>query len=299
MISTIIENAKGLGFIAIGFSRPENPLFFDFFSAWIAAGRQGGMHWLGKHMDLREDPGRLLEGCRAVISLAYPYASRRPRTADGFTVARYVEAPKADYHQRLKRLAQDLSREINAMYPGTRTRICVDSAPILERSFAYLSGMGFIGKNNMLIVPGHGSYVFLAEILVTASLRFPEVEPMRNQCGTCTRCVDACPTGALEGPHSFNASRCLSYLTIEYPGGIDAETGQKMGRCFFGCDVCQEVCPFNEPEPSEDVLLPSTTEILGMGPEAFKTRFGNTPFNRAGLERLKRNIRAIKSVTGA
>ena len=298
MISTIIEKAKDLGFIVIGFSRPQRPLFFDSFCAWIAAGRQGEMHWLSKHMDLRKDPGRLLEGCQTVISLAYPYASRRPRTPDGFTVARYVEPPKKDYHYRLRRLARDLAQEINARYPGTRTRICIDSAPILERSIAYFSGMGFIGKNNMLIVPGHGSYVFLAEILATASLRFPEVEPSGNQCGTCTRCVDACPTGALEGPYSLDASKCLSYLTIEYPGGIDTETARKMGRSFFGCDICQEVCPFNKQGLSGDVLLPSTAEILEMGSRAFKTRFGDTPFNRAGLERLKRNIQAIKSATG-
>jgi len=293
-VSLFIKEAMRLGFVRVGFSRPGRPLFFDKFCEWIARGRQGGMNWLKGHMDLREDPGRLLDGCQTVITLAYPYSAIKPATPDGFTAARFTEPRKEDYHYRLRRLAKRLARHVVDLYPQGRTRVCVDSAPILERSFAYGSGIGFIGKNNMLIVPGYGSYVFLMEILTTALFSYSKAETMENQCGTCTRCVNACPTGALEAPFSFDASKCLSYLTIEHRGVINNETGQKMGGCFYGCDICQEVCPFNAGGSLIDISLPSTDGILNMGEEDFTRRFGRTAFTRAGLERLKENIRASR-----
>ncbi len=296
MISSLTEKAKGLGFIAVGISRPERPFFFDRFCDWISAGRQGEMHWLERHLDLRENSGRLLDGCETVISLAYPYSSNKPLTSDGFSTARYTEPQKPDYHDRLKKPALSLVQSILEWYPAGRTRICVDSAPILERSIAFASGIGFIGKNNALIIPGHGSYVFLMEILTTARFPLPKKRPMENQCGSCSRCINACPTGALEGPFSLDASKCLSYLTIEHRAETNNSIGEKMGNCFFGCDICQEVCPFNEGKAIEESLLPSTDEILGMGEEDFKVRFGKTAFSRAGLRKIKSNIGAIRSM---
>ena len=298
MISYLTEKAKRLGFVSVGISRPERPLFFDRFCEWISAGRQGEMHWLERHLDLRENPERLLDGSRAVISLAYPYSSKKPLTSDGLTTARYTEPQKTDYHDRLKKLARGLVNTLLELYPDSRIRICVDSAPILERSFAYASGMGFIGKNNALIIPGYGSYIFLLEILTTAPVPLSKKSPWENQCGSCRRCIDACPTGALEGPFSLNASKCLSYLTIEHRGETESSIGEKMGNCFFGCDICQEVCPFNENRISERHLLPSAEEILGMGEEDFMVRFGKTALNRAGLKKIKSNILAIKSTSG-
>jgi epoxyqueuosine reductase len=295
LIARIAEKARSLGFVAVGFSRPERPLFFDQFCSWIAAGKHGGMAWLERHQALRKDPTRLLHGCQTVISLAYPYPFRKPCTPDGFTTARYAEPKKADYHDRLRPLAQRLALTIIEWYPGSKTRVCVDSAPILERSFACASGMGFIGKNNMLIIPEYGSYVFLVEILTTAFLSLSDNEPMETQCGACSRCVDACPTGALDGPFSLDASRCLSYLTIEQRGAVNDEAGRKMGDCFFGCDACQEACPFNEETSSRDVCLPSTAEMLRMEARDFEEKFGKTAFARAGFEKLKGNIRAVRS----
>ncbi len=147
----------------------------------------------------------------------------------------------------------------------------------------------------MLIIPQYGSYVFLVEILTTAFLALSDNEPMDTQCGSCSRCVDACPTGALDGPFSLDASKCLSYLTIEHPGEVNDEAGRKMGECFFGCDACQEVCPFNEETSSRDVCLPSTAEMLRMEARDFEQRFGKTAFARAGLEKLKGNIRGVRS----
>ena len=294
MASFIIEEAATLGFVAVGFSLPGAPLFLDRFCDWIAARKYGEMTWIKRHLELRKNPKMLLKDCRTIITLAYPYSSNKPCTPDGFSVARYTEPDKIDYHYRLRKSAKRLVQGIQKRFPKTRSRVCVDSAPILERSFAYASGIGFIGKNNMLIIPGYGSYLFLVEILTTALITFPLAEPVNNQCGSCTRCVDACPTGALEKPYSLNASRCLSYLTIEYKGEINSESAQKMGNCFFGCDICQEVCPFNKKEPTGRVLIPSTYEILNMDEDDFKERFGKTAFARAGLTKIKNNIRVLK-----
>jgi len=291
----LIEKARDLGFVAIGFSPPGRPLFFNHFCSWISEGKHGGMEWLARSVRLRQEPERLLESCRTVVSLAYPYPLEKSLTKDGFSVARYTEPQKEDYHKRLGKLGRGLAKEITHEHPGCKTRVCVDSAPIMERSFAYSSGIGFLGKNNMLIIPGQGSYVFLVEILTTALISENRTKPMADQCGLCTKCLDACPTGALEKPFLVDASRCLSYLTIEDPSDVDRETGKKMGKCFFGCDICQEVCPFNKEGSLNRPALPSTGEILGMGRERFGEVFGKTAFGRAGLEKMKSNIRALGS----
>ncbi len=289
----LVEQAKSLGFIAVGFSRSEKPMFFDTFCNWIEAEKFGQMSWIKRHGDLREDPGKLLSNCRTVISLAYPYVSAKPCTPDGFSVARYSEPRKNDYHNRIRKKAKRLALTLKDTYPDSKTRVCVDSAPILERSFAYRSGIGFLGKNNMLIVPGHGSYVFLTEILTTAPLPVGDTELMEDMCGNCVRCLEACPTGALEGPRRLNAARCLSYFTIEHEGQLDLETGKRMGRCFLGCDVCQEACPHNPVEKVMSPSLPDISEFLKMNEGEFKTRFGQTAFARPGLERIQRNIKAV------
>ena len=196
-------------------------------------------------------------------------------------MARYSAPQKDDYHIFLRKKAERIAVEIKASYPDAKTRVCIDSAPILERSFAHRSGMGFLGKNNMFIVPGHGSYLFLAEILTTALLPpSQDTTITEDLCGDCMRCVDACPTGALERPRNLNASKCLSYLTIEYDGNLDIKTGGRMGRCFLGCDICQEVCPLNRPEKNNEISLPGIREFLKMGEREFKTLFGQTALAR-------------------
>jgi len=201
-----------------------------------------------------------------------------------------------DYHTRLKRLCGNLVEVIDGGKKGSyQHRICVDSAPALERSLAYSSGLGFIGKNNMLIRPGYGSYFYLAEIFTTAPLDFSHGTLLENQCGSCSLCMDACPTGALEKPFVLDSSKCLSYLTIEHRGEIPEAWANKLGRCFFGCDRCQEVCPFNGRDVSTENALPMTEELLNMSEGEFKKRFGKTALGRPGIEKLKQNIRAARA----
>jgi epoxyqueuosine reductase len=291
----IIDRAKALGFLKIGFSSPRRPIYFDAFMSWLSGHKNADMSWMERNNNIREDPTLLLKDCRTIISLAYPYSATQPVTPDGFSVSRYSQPDKDDYHQRIRTLCNDLIALLKDMHKGCCSRICVDSVPILERSIAYSSGIGFIGKNNMLIVPGYGSYLYLAEILTTAPLDITPVDPIENLCGSCNRCLDSCPSGALEEPFSLNASICLSYLTIESKRHTDKDEGIMMGRCFFGCDRCQEVCPFNKQEGSREILLPSTDEILNMDRKSFSERFGNTALARTGIEKIQMNIRAITS----
>ena len=275
------------------FQHPQRPDHFDKFIKWINNGKNAGMNWLERYIDIRENPGMLLEDCNTVISLAYPYSSLKPSTTDGLTVSRYSEPDQEDYHQRLKTACNEIVRLLKAAFKDCRTRVCVDSAPILERSFAFSSGIGFIGKNNMLIIPGYGSYFYLAEILTTASFDFSKADPMENRCGSCTLCLDSCPKGALEKPFLLNSSKCLSYLTIEYKGDLNPGDGNKMGSCFFGCDRCQEVCPYNEKRGDSRVLLPSAKDFLMMDDNHFKEKFGKTAFERTGLKKIQNNIRLL------
>lgn len=288
------SKAYALGFARVGVAPAGRPPYLEAFQEWIAEGRHGGMTWIERHRALRADPGTLLPGCRAVITLAFPYSSKKPATPDGFTMARYTRPRDPDYHRTLRDLCRDLAREVVLRYPGCRCRVCVDSAPVLERSFAWAAGIGFWGKNNMLIIPDLGSYFFLAEILTTAPLEFPRAQPMESLCGSCTRCLDACPTGALEGPYRLNARKCLSYLTIEHRGPLPQGLGRRMGNCFFGCDACQEACPHNPPPGGLRLSMPSLEAFLAMNESDFKATYGHTALGRAGLAKIRENIQALE-----
>ena len=296
LISDLIRRAEELGFIGCGFSRPERLSHFERFTAWLSKGNHAGMRWMEKNTALRENPYKLLPSCRCIVSLAYPYSSRKPATADGFFASRYSEPTLEDYHQRLKRRCNELVRMIECVHRTAVNRVFVDSAPVLERSIAFSSGIGFIGKNTMLVIPGHGSYFYLAEIFSTAPLEVPLVTQIANQCGSCSRCLEACPTGAIQEGSSMNASKCLSYWTIESQE-TEGIPGKIMDRCFFGCDRCQEACPYNGDKTTWEVSLPSTDEFLCMQEGVFKKKFGRTTFSRAGIEKLKSCIRAVRGIS--
>ncbi len=292
LISDLRRKAEELGFIGIGFSRPARLPHFERFGAWLSKGHHAGMTYLQRNASLREDPCKLLPDCRCIISLAYPYGSKKPATSDGFFAARFSEPTLQDYHHRLKGLCAVLVEMIESVRGGVVNRIFVDSAPVLERSIAHTSGIGFIGKNTMLIIPGYGSYFYLAEIFSTAPIEAPLGTPIPTLCGSCSGCLEACPRGAIEEGFSIEASKCLSYWTIESKETRNIPRGE-MGRFFFGCDRCQEACPHNGDQTASEVSLPSADQFLRMEEGDFEKRFGSTAFSRAGLEKIKWNIRAV------
>jgi len=289
------EEAQRQGFLRAGVARAAPPPRFDRFREWIAAGRHAGMAYLARTAAVRAEPGILLPGARSVVCLAWKHSAASAVGSDGSAVARY--ALGADYHGHLRQRALALAREAERRIGPFAWRVCVDSTPLAERSFAAAAGLGWIGKNGCLIDPEHGSWLLLAEILTDLDL--PPDEPIAEQCGSCTRCLSACPTGAFVTPGVLEAARCISYWTIEHRGPIpDAVKGQ-LGHHVFGCDVCQEVCPFNKPLPLEEAAqLPTRLEWLLLRRGEWKKRFGATAFNRAGRRGLQRNAAASAGATG-
>ncbi|AKF06718.1 tRNA epoxyqueuosine(34) reductase QueG [Sandaracinus amylolyticus] len=246
--------ARELGFARIGIARaealgPEG----ERLRAWLAEGRHAAMAWMEQTCEVRVDPRdeRMLAGARSVIVMATPYARHEERVgpAPG-VVARYARG--RDYHNVIGKRAKKLADWLRAS--GHLARGSTDSTPVFERAWAVRAGLGFIGKNCCLIIPGLGSHVLLATVVTTAELE-PDA-PMGERCGSCTRCLDACPTRAFVGPRELDARRCISYLTIEHEGAIDEALREGIGDRFLGCDVCQDVCPFTRTAPPD----PATTE---------------------------------------
>lgn len=273
-----------------------------FFDAWIARGHHADMGWLAASRALRADVDALLPGARSVIAVALDYNRPNPPVPGQPRIARY--ALGRDYHKVLRGKLKRLASQIEAQ--GFACRPCVDSAPVFERDYARLAGLGWFGKNTLLIDSRRGSWFFIGLLLTTAHWE-PDL-PTEGGCGTCTRCIDACPTGAIafnDGRWGIDSRRCVSYLTIEHEGPIDPDLSAGMGGWTFGCDVCQEVCPFNEERPSQplrgaramepDLLLdrswPSLAEIEALSEPEWDVLTRGSPVRRAGLEGLKRNAR--------
>ncbi len=257
------------------------------------------MEWLAETAEVRADPRHpgMVPRARSVLVVAAPYARPNDPARMGPSpgrVARYAWG--RDYHNVLRRQLRKLERMLREA--GHEARYSVDARPVFERAWAQRAGVGFVGKNCCLIVPGVGSHVFLGTVVTTAELE-PD-EPMAPRCGRCTLCLDACPTGAFLGPHRLDARRCVSYLTIEHEGAIAPELEAQMGDWVFGCDACQDVCPYNRterpPAPDSDPYAPSAPlelsaeALLAMGDETYRERFEGSPLRRAGATRLARNV---------
>ncbi|MCH2135519.1 MAG: tRNA epoxyqueuosine(34) reductase QueG [Phycisphaerales bacterium] len=215
------------------------------FEGWLERGHHGSMAWMERNVQVRVDHRLLLEGARSVLCVAdrYPGMPDAPTAPGQGRVARYARG--RDYHRHMKKRLHALCDGFSAEHQGQCFRACVDTAPILERDTAAAAGLGAVGKNTMLIQEGVGSWLLLGEIVTTALIE-PTGVPPSDPCGTCTRCIDACPTDALT-PFALDASKCISALTIEHRGVIDANLHEAMGDWIFGCDICQEVCPHNQP----------------------------------------------------
>jgi len=293
------EEAQRQSFVRVGIAPASQPQNFERFQRWIAAGHHAGMKYLETTREVRADPTRLLPGARSIVCLAASHR-RLPLTAsDGATVARYASGP--DYHGTLRQRATRVARAAVARLGDFRYRVCVDSTPLSERSFAAAAGLGWIGKNGCLIDPGHGSFLLLAEILTDLDL--PPDQPIADSCGSCARCLEACPTGAFLEPGLLDAGRCLAYWTIEHRGPIPDAVKEKIGQHVFGCDICQDVCPWNRPSsPTEaerfsgasaqEERPPTRRQWLEMGPGQWRRRYGATALNRAGRRGLQRNAAA-------
>jgi epoxyqueuosine reductase len=241
--------ARALGFDAVGVARADVPLEIehDRYRAFVDAGLHGEMGWLAEHAEVRRrlDGPDILEGARSVVCLGKRHA-RPPEdeARDGGIVplvARYAQG--GDYHSHLKKRLRQLAKFVRTLAPDAEARALCDIEPVLERAWAARAGLGFVGKNGLVIVPGQGSYVILGEVVTNLEL-VPDT-PITERCGSCTRCLDACPTGAFPAPFVLDARRCISYLTIEAAGAPEEALRGATGDHLFGCDVCQEVCPFN------------------------------------------------------
>lgn len=240
---------RSIGLTAVGAVALDDPRFgfaHAEFERHLDAGRHGEMEFMARSASVRVDPAQMLNGARSALVAVVPYRG------DGGPLARYAQS--ADYHTELYRRLEMLVGALAERVPGVESLICVDTKPLLERTAAVLAGHGFIGKHGCVIVPGLGSYVLLGEVLCTAEWKPPvppSVEPAAlgrlrwDACGTCTRCLDACPTNAFDAPGVLDPRRCISYLTIEHRGPIEPALADRLGERVAGCDVCQEVCPYN------------------------------------------------------
>lgn len=299
------ERAGALGFEPVGVCEPSPPPHWDAYERWLARGHHAGMEYLVRSASLRAEPARLLPGVRAIVAVGLNYNQPNPALPDRPRIARY--ALGRDYHRVVRGKLRRLATWIEASYEGSACRACVDSAPILERDYANQAGLGWFGKNTMLIHSRRGSWFVIGLLLTTVP--FAPDRPAVGGCGTCRRCIEACPTGAIvheDGRWQVNARRCISYLTIEHRGPIEPDLETKMGEWTFGCDVCQEVCPFNAPRPSQPLRAATTREadflrttnrpaleaLATIEADEWDELTQGSPVRRAGLEGLRRNARA-------
>jgi epoxyqueuosine reductase len=289
--------ARRLGFDQVGIAPAVAPPDYPRFLEWLEAGHAAGMDYLDRHAGVRAHPDRLLEGVRSVIVVSFVYGRPEPvpPTATQGKVARYARG--ADYHDVLWRRLDALLAWLRAECPGLRGRAVADTAPLLERDFARLAGLGWIGKNTMLIDRRLGSFTVLGALLVDLELR-PDAPHHAGHCGTCTRCLDACPTDAFAGPYQLDARRCISYWTIEHKGPIAAPPAEQLGDWVFGCDICQDVCPWNrkappgrtpELEPRPEWTNPDLIAWLTSDPASFRRSLKGTALSRARRAGLLRN----------
>lgn len=299
----IKEEAYRLGFDFAGIAKAE---YMDeearHLEEWLHRGLHGKMQYMENHFEKRIDPRKLVPGAKSVISLSYNYDTpKTQKDPDAPRISKYAFGK--DYHFVIKRKLKSLLQFINDNIGAVNGRCFVDSAPVLERDWAKRSGAGWIGKNTLLINPTRGSYFFLAELIVDLELEYDS--PMKDYCGTCRRCIDACPTKAIsEQGYILDGSKCISYFTIELKEAIPEDYRGKFENWAFGCDICQEVCPWNrfskphnEPEfePHHRLLEMTKSDWEEITEEVFKEIFRESAVKRTKFEGLKRNIDFLKN----
>ena len=265
---------------------------------WLEGEREGEMGYLTRNKEKRYDPRRLVEGTKSIVTVLYNYFPQQTLgDSDKYKIAKYAYG--ADYHEVLKNKMRLLLERIECQTGKLEgTRVFVDSAPVLDRAWAVRCGLGFIGKNTTLIHPKKGSFFFIGHLFLPIELT-ETGQPLTNRCGRCTRCLDACPTGALESPFHIDARKCLSYLTIEYKGSLEGHDPSTFKGWMYGCDICQDVCPYNrfsvpnmEPafQPSDALKAMKEADWKDLSQADFDALFKHSAMQRAGYTGLKRNI---------
>ncbi len=252
--------ATRLGFDLVGICDVSSPNHLREYEEWLGKGFHGSMDYLVNHRELKRSPTQLLESTRSIIAVGLNYCQPNVEQPNQPHIASY--ALGRDYHRVLRGKLKHLADWIQREYPGSQSRACVDSAPILERDYANQAGLGWFGKNTCLINSQRGSWFFIG--LLLTSQPFEADKPAIGGCGTCHQCVDSCPTGAIvfeEDRWQINASKCISYLTIEHKGPIEQDLASRMGGWTVGCDICQQVCPFNQPRDSQPLRATQTSEM--------------------------------------
>ena len=300
----IRSRAFALGFAQVGFAPAERPAHADEYLAWLERGLHGEMGWMARQDAVRRrlDPGEALEGCRTVIVVTLRYGPTPDDARRLPVIARYARG--RDYHDVFEERLDALAAGIGELSPDARTKRYVDYGPVLERDHAQRAGLGWIGKNTMLIHPRLGSYLMLGELLTDLALA-PDEPFVPDRCGTCRRCIETCPTDAILEDRSIDSTRCISYLTIELRGPIPRELRAAIGMRVFGCDICQEVCPWNADAPAPEAapfaaepgtaapaadLVAWAEELLALDDEGFRERYRGTAFARPGRGGLLRNV---------
>lgn len=295
----IRARAKALGFELVGIAPAEPSRYADYLREWLQAGNAASMDWLHRRVDERTDPAAYLPQARSVICVAMNYyvplqVGDAEAPAYQGRIARYALGD--DYHEIIKPRLHELSDWLKAARPDAVTRACVDTAPVMEKDIASRAGIGWVGKNSCFINEHSGSWYLLGEIVTTIDL--PPDQPAVDRCGTCTRCIEACPTGAITGPYHLDARKCISYLTIEHRGDIDPHLKPLIGDWLYGCDICQDVCPWNSKSlPTTDpVLQPrfptgslDVRDVVQWDDETYRARLKGSAMKRIKLPILKRN----------
>lgn len=289
--------AHSLGFHAFGVAKVPLELRGDYYRKWIAAGQHGTMSWMERNNDRRLHPEQLLPEARSIIVLGMNYY--QPDPVRPYRIAKYALGD--DYHNMMLRYLKKLCRTLRDDFGGVQ-RPYVDTGPLLEKPIAAAAGIGWQGKSTILVEPKRGTWSFLANIVTTLDL--PADEPVKDRCGSCTRCIDVCPTRAITAPYQLDASKCISYLTIEHDGPIPLQYRTAIGDRLYGCDECLDVCPWNKwATPTLEVKfspreLPPLRELLAWDEATFSERMIGSPMRRLKLPRFRRNICVVLGNVG-